>query len=329
MDFPALDATLRTLFSAEFLARNVGLIAAMAGLFALAALGAGIASVVNTRRDVTRRAGLADGPALKVGKPGQPPAGKRPGAAFEEVLKVFEKQFVAGDVARAKQLRAQLTQAGHYGDNAAAIFFFCRFATAAVFGIAILVALPMLSDNASFTNQALFSIIGAVLGYILPSVVLDRQISARKLQIRSGFPDFMDLMVVCAEAGLAIDAALDRVSRELAVSYPALSENLRITCLEVRAGRTMTEALGQLAARTGLDEARSFATLLQQSQELGSSLSQSLRVYSDDMRNKRMMRAEEKAYSLPAKMVVPLTLFIFPIIIVTLMLPVIVRFMAT
>jgi tight adherence protein C len=123
-----------------------------------------------------------------------------------------------------------------------------------------------------------------------------------------------------------MEAALDRVGRELADSYASLSSNIYMTTLEVRAGRTMSEALENFADRLGLEEAKSFATLLQQSEELGSSLTDALRVYSDDMRHKRMSIAEEKAYSLPAKLSVPLIVCIFPVIIIVIMLPVYVRF---
>jgi tight adherence protein C len=122
-----------------------------------------------------------------------------------------------------------------------------------------------------------------------------------------------------------MEAALDRVGRELGDSYPSLSANIYMTTLEIRAGRPLSEAFEHFAERLGLDEARSFATLLQQSQELGSSLTEALRVYSDDMRHKRMSLAEEKAYSLPAKLSVPLILCIFPVIIVVILLPVYVR----
>ena len=122
----------------------------------------------------------------------------------------------------------------------------------------------------------------------------------------------MDLLVVCADAGLSMEAALDRVGRELADSYRSLCANIHMATLEMRAGRTLSETLDHLADRLGLEEARSFATLLQQSEKLGSSLTEALRVYSDDMRHKRLSRAEEKAYSLPAKLSVPLTLCVFP-----------------
>jgi tight adherence protein C len=135
----------------------------------------------------------------------------------------------------------------------------------------------------------------------------------------------MDLLVVCADSGLSMEAALERVGRELGGSYPSLCANLHMTNLEIRAGRTMTEALDHLGDRLGLEEARSFATLIQQSAELGSSITDALRVYSDDMRHKRLSRAEEKAYSLPAKLTIPMMLCIFPVLFVVILLPVIVR----
>ena len=117
-----------------------------------------------------------------------------------------------------------------------------------------------------------------------------------------GFPDFMDLMVVCAEAGLSMEAAIERIARELVEGYPSLAENLYMVSLEIRAGKTFTDAFERMGERLGIEEAMMLATLLQQSAELGTSLSHSLRVYSDEMRNKRLSRAEEKAYSLPAKL---------------------------
>jgi tight adherence protein C len=124
-----------------------------------------------------------------------------------------------------------------------------------------------------------------------------------------------------------MEAALERVGRELGDSYPSLCANIHMTNLEIRAGKSMTEALEHFADRLGLEEARAFATLIQQSAELGSSITDALRVYSDDMRHKRLSRAEEKAYSLPAKLALPMMLCIFPVIFVVIMLPVAVRFL--
>src|SRR5207253_3351822 len=167
--------------------------------------------------------------------------------------------------------------------------------------------------------------LGGIFGYLSPSFYIDRRIGKRRNEHRAGFPDFMDLLVVCADSGLSMEAALERVGRELGDSYPSLCANIHIANLEIRAGRTMTEALEHFGDRLGLDEARSFATLIQQSAELGSSITDALRVYSDDMRHKRLARAEEKAYSLPAKLALPMMICIFPVIFVVILLPVVVR----
>jgi tight adherence protein C len=168
-------------------------------------------------------------------------------------------------------------------------------------------------------------ILGGMIGYLAPSLYIDKRISARRNEHRSGFPDFMDLLVVCADSGLSMEAALERVGRELGTTYPSLCANIHMTNLEIRAGRTMTEALEHFGDRLGLEEARAFATLIQQSAELGSSITEALRVYSDDMRHKRLSRAEEKAYSLPAKLSLPMMICIFPVLFVVILLPVFVR----
>ena len=171
----------------------------------------------------------------------------------------------------------------------------------------------------------LFVMAGGLCGYLAPSVYLDRRVARSGCEHQAGFPDFMDLLVVCADAGLAMEAALERVGRELSDSYPSLAANIHMANLEIRAGCTLTEALDHLGDRLGLEEARSFATLIQQSDELGSSVSDALRVYSEDMRHKRMSRAEEKAYSLPAKLTVPMMVCIFPVLFIVILSPVIVR----
>jgi tight adherence protein C len=122
-----------------------------------------------------------------------------------------------------------------------------------------------------------------------------------------------------------MEAALERVGRELGDSYPSLSANIHMTNLETRAGRPLKDALEHFADRLALEEAQAFATLINQSIDLGSSITDALRVYSDDMRHKRLSRAEEKAYALPAKLSVPMMVCIFPTIFVVILLPVVVR----
>jgi tight adherence protein C len=203
-----------------------------------------------------------------------------------------------------------------------AYFFLGR--TALAIGLATLMFLfvPAEQGGAAFW---LWTGFGGIIGYLAPSLYIDKRIKTRKAEHRSGFPDFMDLLVVCADAGLSMEASLDRVGRELSASYPSLTANLHMTNLEIRAGRTMSEALEHLGDRLGVEEARSFATLIQQSAELGSSITEALRVYSDDMRHKRLSRAEEKAYALPAKLTVPMMVCIFPVLFVVILLPVFVR----
>jgi tight adherence protein C len=144
-------------------------------------------------------------------------------------------------------------------------------------------------------------------------------------EYRNGFPDFMDLMIVCSDAGMSMEAGIERVSKELRMTYPSLAENLQLVSLELRAGRSLDDALKALSDRLSLDEVRSFATLLQQSKELGTSLSGALRVFSDEMRHKRMLLAEEKAHALPAKMSVPVTVCILPVVLMIAIIPVIVQ----
>jgi tight adherence protein C len=243
--------------------------------------------------------------------------------AAQRLLDYTSKHYKA-DAEDMKVLRRRLVQAGIYDPRAVAVFFAARTFLAAVAGAGAFFVLPMLGVTG--TSSFWFFVMGSgILGYVGPSVYIDRRIAARKVEHRAGFPDFLDLMVVCADAGLAMEAALDRVSRELADSYRSLSANIHMATLEMRAGRSMTEALEHLAERLALEEARSFAILIQQSDELGSSITDALRVYSDDMRHKRLSRAEEKAYSLPARLAVPMMLCIFPTLFVVILLPVGVR----
>ncbi len=144
-------------------------------------------------------------------------------------------------------------------------------------------------------------------------------------ECREGFPDFIDLMVVCTEAGLGPRAALDRLSREIAQTHAVLGAHLYLASLEIRAGSSLHEALLNLAKRTQVQEAAVLASLLEQTEQLGTSMTDALRVYSDEMRERRLVRAEEKAHALPAKLVLPLAFFVFPVILIVIMLPAVLR----
>ena len=147
-------------------------------------------------------------------------------------------------------------------------------------------------------------------------------------QFRLLFPDFLDLLVVCADAGLTIEAAFERVRAEVGRRSHAFGMNLQMMGAEIRAGRGMVEALVSLADRLDLDEATSFVGMLRQSIELGSDVGDALRVFSEEMRDKRLLRAEEAANKLSVKLVLPLGLFIFPVVLLVVMLPVLIKMLA-
>jgi tight adherence protein C len=242
--------------------------------------------------------------------------------AAQRVIEYTSRHYAAGDTEQTKVLRRRMIQAGIYDPRAVALFFLGR--TIAAVGLAVLafVLLPMQHGT---PHHWLLTGLGGIVGYLGPSLYLDHRIKTRKAEHQAGFPDFMDLLVVCADAGLSMEAALDRVGRELGDSYPSLAANIHMTNLEIRAGRTIGDALEHFGDRLGIEEARSFATLIQQSAELGSSITEALRVYSDDIRHKRLSRAEEKAYALPSKLALPMMICIFPVLFVVILLPVFVR----
>jgi tight adherence protein C len=295
--------------------------------FATAALALGIMSVVKNRSELKRRAS-----AIAVDVPGRANAANDKRSlrfvsisAAQKLIEYTSKHYASADDANLKVLRRRLIEAGLLDPRAPAFFFIARTTLAIIFAATAMPVVPMLLTELTPTWFWMCVLCAGMMGYMAPSLYLDRRIKRRQIEHRAGFPDFMDLLVVCADAGLSMEASLDRVGRELSDSYPSLSANIHMATLEIRAGRTLGEALEHLADRLGLEEARAFATLLQQSAELGSSLTDALRVYSDDMRHKRLSTAEEKAYSLPAKLSVPLVLCIFPVLVIVTMLPAYIR----
>ena len=243
--------------------------------------------------------------------------------AVTQLLEYTTKHY-SGNEENMKVLRQRLIQAGIFDPRAVGYFFIGRTAMAIGLAAAVFLFLPLfvhLSDSGFW----LMVIVGGVVGYVGPSMYVDQRIKKRKIEHRSGFPDFMDLLVVCADSGLSMEASLERVGRELGDSYPSLTANIHMTNLEIRAGKNLKDALERFAHRLALEEARQFATLINQSIDLGSSITDAMRVYSDDMRHKRLSLAEEKAYALPAKLSVPMMVCIFPVLFVVILLPVFVR----
>lgn len=225
------------------------------------------------------------------------------------------------------EIRFKLIRAGLTHPQGVPLFYASRLVTLVVFQIVVWFALPFVEAQGLPGHfPILLALIAAVIGLTAPGMYLDKRIAAAERQCSEGFPDMMDLLVACVEAGLSLDAAVLRVSEELERRHVELSLNLKTLALEMRAGRARRDAWRAFADRVGLEEASSLATMLRQSEEMGTSLGETLRVFSKDMRQRRILIAEEKAMALPAKMTVPLILFVFPVLLGVLILPAIIRF---
>lgn len=233
--------------------------------------------------------------------------------------------YSSSDPKSIKKLRMMLIQAGYMNPGAVGYFVAARFGIAAALAVLGALTAFILYSAESMGFKLGIIVAASGVGYFLPNVYLSRKMAATELSNRQGFPDILDLMVVSAEAGLTMEASIERISHEIAHIYPNLSMQLNMAAVEIRAGKPIDEALRTFGERLRLEEVKGFATMVQQAKELGTSVSDALRVYSDEMRHKRMMKAEEKAYSLPAKMSIPVTLFILPIVIGIAVIPTIVR----
>jgi tight adherence protein C len=238
-------------------------------------------------------------------------------ALKEAVKKVGSKVPVSPS--EVGKVRLRLIQAGFRGAEALPIFVGIRMAVA--FGAFILMATPLV-----FRPNVGMGLGGSLLGYMLPGIVLARLARKRQHRIQLGLADALDLMVVSVEAGLGLDQAIMRVADELTLAHPDLSGELRLVNIELRAGKARTDALRNLADRTGIDDLVSLTTMLIQTDKFGTSVAQSLRVFSETLRTKRRQRAEEAAAKTGVKMVFPLVFCIFPAIWVVTIGPAAIKF---
>lgn len=236
-------------------------------------------------------------------------------------LSKLGKHLTLPDDEEITRLRYLLSQAGFFGKNAVPVYLGVRLVSVIVPQIVLLIGWAFFAGNYAWTTIVFAAAVMAAIGIYGPPFFLNQRKKKRSLLCKEGFPDMMDLLVACIEAGLALDAALIRVSNELTKRYPPLKTALDIMNLELRAGKNRNDAMQSFARRVDLEEARALAVMLKQAEEMGSSLGATLRTFSEDMRAKRMLRAEEKALALSAKLTVPLIVFIFPTIMVMLMLP--------
>jgi tight adherence protein C len=225
-------------------------------------------------------------------------------------------------------LRLRFLNAGIRHPNARLLYFGAKTVLPMFF--AMLAFLAMRGMNHSFgLSLLLYVLIAALVGCYLPNLFLTLVIRGRQREIFETFPDAADLMLVCIEAGLGLDAALTKVADEIRRKSTALAEELHLTNLEMRAGGTREKSLRNLAMRTGLEEVGTFATMLTQADKFGTSIGESLRVFSDELRHKRQIRAEERAAKIPTKMLFPLVVCIFPSILMVILGPAIIQVLRT
>jgi len=218
------------------------------------------------------------------------------------------------------RLRKKFMRAGYQTLTPVAVYSVLQLALPVVFGVCALVFVPL---KPSWPIVALC----AVVGWLLPGFWLSRAMKARQKVIRNGLPDALDLMIVCLEAGSAMDQAIMKVGEELATAYPALSQEFKLLITETRAGKSRIEAFRNLADRTGVDDVRALVAMLVQTDRFGTSVSQALRTHAESSRTKRRQRAEETAAKIGVKLVFPLVFLLFPAFFVVTLGPAIIQFM--
>ncbi|NUH65908.1 type II secretion system F family protein [Sulfitobacter sp. S0837] len=219
-------------------------------------------------------------------------------------LQKFAKFLEPEDGAELSAKQLMLRQAGYQSRDAVRLYYFAQFALGMLGLIGGMVYMNLLGGSAGMTTQKtmIYTIGPGAIGYYLPKYWVRRRVDARKEEITQGFPDALDMMLVCVEAGQSLDQCIVRVAKELRASYRALSEEFEIVAYEMKAGKDKISVLNDMAERCGVQDVSSFVTVLIQSAAFGTSIADALRVYASEMRDKRVMRAEEAANKLPTKM---------------------------
>ncbi len=244
------------------------------------------------------------------------------------VVRHFDEKRFGVDAAQREKLRRRLLKAGFFQPYAVNYYVFARIAGVLALPLLVYLFSVLFLRGIPSALQILLVAAAVLVGIAAPDAYLARRQRLLALRYRLVFPDLLDLLVVCVDAGLSLEAAFDRVRGEVGKQSRELGMNLQLMGAEMRAGRSTIEALESLADRIGLDEAVSFVTMLRQSLELGADIAEALRVFGEEMREKRLLRAEEAANKLSVKMVLPLGLFIFPVVLLVVMLPVVIKLLA-
>lgn len=241
------------------------------------------------------------------------------GASLEKYSSFLEPQ----DEEEYSAAQLKMIQAGYRSKNAVRMFHFAQFSMglgALALGL-IFAMLKSMEQDMSTRSLILTVLLPGVIGYMAPKYWVTRRIEARKEEIVNGFPDSLDLMLVCVEAGQSLDQAIIRVAVEIRAGFPALADEFEIVAHEIKAGKDKSVVLKDMAERCGVPDVASFVTVLIQSQQFGTSIADALRIYAAEMRDKRVMRAEEAANKLPTKMTLATMMLTVPPLLIILIGP--------
>jgi tight adherence protein C len=241
------------------------------------------------------------------------------GASLEKYSSFLEPQ----DEEEYSAAQLKMIQAGYRSKNAVRMFHFAQFSMglgALALGL-ILAMLKSAEQDLSPRSLVMTVLLPGVIGYMAPKYWVARRIAARKEEIVNGFPDSLDLMLVCVEAGQSLDQAIIRVAAEIRAGFPALADEFEIVAHEIKAGKDKSVVLKDMAERCGVPDVASFVTVLIQSQQFGTSIADALRIYASEMRDKRVMRAEEAANKLPTKMTLATMMLTVPPLLIILIGP--------
>lgn len=249
----------------------------------------------------------------------------RSDGAWNRLVEAIEKAGLDLRDTRSDVLRDQLRSAGFNSPLAPRLYTLLRLILVVTLPSAYVIGSLAMGRELTFMRLYLVGSLCGVAGLLAPAMFVRIRAGRRREAVTNGFPDALDLILIAVEAGLGLEAALDRVAREMTGAHPLVAQMLAAATLRLRAGASREEALRQMADETGIEEIRSFATLLIQSDKLGTSIGATLRVYAGEMRERRRMRAEERAHRLPVLLSIPLVVCMLPSMIGVLMLPAVIR----
>lgn len=246
-------------------------------------------------------------------------------SGFALALRPFRRAVTPTDEKERSLARLRMMRAGYMNPGTIGTFYALRGVLSLLLPTVALLAMPIVVPGLQPPLVIVIALASAAVGFYLPWVYIAGKIESRQRDAQEGFPDALDTLLVCVEAGLSLAAAIDRVASEIGRPHPVLGEQFKLMALELNAGKTREVALRNMAERVGIDEVNSLVTLLLQSEALGTSIAQALRIHAREMRVKRLLRAEERGNKLPVKMAIPLGLCILPAQMLVIMTPAIIR----